>query len=307
MVHFGYYRRFLLLPFHSTLNFLPIIFVNNSTGMELLQNPNDCKISYHISMRYNASVNSHNVIGQINGTNSDKTFIVCSLYDCWWNQGTGDSAIGMSMVLAIAKYFRDNNITPKYNMKFIAFCGEEYDLRGAYYYVYNHSNENIEYVIDLNQLCFKQPYRDAPNLMLNIISNKLKTRYEVKKIVNEKEYLDSVKNVSDVNYLVMPLLGAPSNTQAFVQQNRRYRTICFLKDTGWVHHHRDGLNHTEGDTMKYFYPDDVNATGTMILNVVYGLMFKEPRWIWQGFIPFIIAITLIIIATILVWKKKESV
>lgn len=292
------------LPLFCPVRLYPIIFINRSKGHALIENKN-CSVSYHLKLRCNNSVESYNIIGQINGKHSDKTFIVCSLYDCWWNQGTGDSAIGMSMVLAVAKYFQDNNIKPKHNMKFIAFCGEEYGLRGAYYYVHNHLNENISYVIDLNQICFKQPSGNNPDLTLNIISNKIKTRNEVKEIINETDYLKSVENVSDVRYWVMPFLGAPSNTQAFVEQNRkRYETICFLKDTGWVHHHRDGLNHTEGDTMKYFYPDDVNATGTMVLNVVYGLMFKETRWIWAGFIPFIIAIAIIIIATILIWKRR---
>ena len=32
--------------------------------------------------------------------------------------------------------------------------------------------------------------------------------------------------------------------------------------------HRDGLNHTEGDVLKYFDWDDVSATGEIALNVV---------------------------------------
>lgn len=155
-------------------NALPTIHINKTLGNEIKESMenNDFYINYTLNQRYNKSTESYNVIGQINGTDSNKTVIICSLYDCWWNQGTADSAIGMAMVLAIAKYMKkldDLGIKPKCNVKFIAFGGEEYGWRGAWSYEANHSEENIKIVIDLNQLGYYQP--DRPST-LNILSSK---------------------------------------------------------------------------------------------------------------------------------------
>ena len=82
---------------------------------------------------------SCNVIGQINGTNSsDKVNIVCAHYDCWWNQGAIDEALETALVLGIAGYMKENNITPIYDTKFIAFAGEELGFRGAKDYLLKH-------------------------------------------------------------------------------------------------------------------------------------------------------------------------
>ena len=43
--------------------------------------------------------------------------------------------------------------------------------------------------------------------------------------------------------------------------------IIKIKDNGWKLHHRDGLNHTEGDVMKYYDEKDVAVTSEMILNI----------------------------------------
>lgn len=282
-----------------TSNSYPIIFINNSDGKKLLSK--DCNISYHLKMFYNDSVDSHNVIGQINGTCPDKTIIVDSLYDCWWCQGTGDSAIGMSMVLGIARclseYFEENNITPKYNIKFIAFCGEEYGFRGALYHAANLSGEKIEYVIDLNQLGFSQPQESDPELVFNVIANSPGFLGDVRQIVNREHHI----NGTDIDFWNM-WKGAPSNDYAFA---RKAHTVCFLKDTGWTHHHRDGINHTEGDSMLYYDPDDVKATAKTVLDVVYGLTFKEEKT--GSIIPFLITLVIIGVSIAVIMKKKRRI
>lgn len=139
---------------------LPLLFINGSVGRPIYENATEenesnRKISFWINQRYN-SMKSYNVIGQINGTNPNKTVLCDCLYDSWWNQGTADAAVGMGTVLAIAKYFKNHSITPKYTLKFVAFGGEEYGYLGAQHYNDTHTNENITMVIDLNQIGFSQ-------------------------------------------------------------------------------------------------------------------------------------------------------
>jgi len=288
--------RCLGIPFHK-------LFINGSEGKPIYKDPLNYTISFYLDQRYNKSIRSCNIIAQKNGTDSERTFIVCSLYDCMWTRGTADSAIGMSIVFGIAKYFADYNIKPWCNLQFIALCGEEYGGIGARHYEATH-DEKINYVIDLNQLGFWQSY-DVP-LTLHVITNKGYLKDDLKEITDRTDYEKRINNTADFHIEVNPL-GSVSNDAIFAINRPNCKTIMFLKDFGWVLHHRDGLNHSEGDVPKYMFPDDINATGEMVINVTYGLMFKKVIWEWEGFIPFIIAIVLIIIAIILIWKKKKPV
>ena len=56
----------------------------------------------------------------------------------------------MDIVMAIAKFFKEHSIIPKYNLKIIGFYGEDRGHKGAIYYAANHSKENITYLINLN-------------------------------------------------------------------------------------------------------------------------------------------------------------
>jgi len=249
---------------------VPKIYINGTLGNKILDDLEHASVDFYINQTYNESVISYNVIGQLNGTDPTKTVIVDCLYDSWWCQGTADAAIGMAMVLGVAKYFVENNIEPKYNIKFIGFCGEEAGLRGAQYYEATHSKEDILYVVDLNQICF---WQEGPRLTLNIIGNKLLFLKEIWKVVEKTNYKEITKDTADIKPLWMPT-GAPSDDQVFVKRPR-CKTVCFLKDTGWLYHHRDGLNHQEGDVLKYFDWDDVNATGQIVLNIVKYLSVEE--------------------------------
>ena len=251
--------------FLKNMNSIPIIFINGTNGNEILNDIKNTRIDFMLKQRLNTSTVSYNVIGQLNATNPENdTVIIDCLYDSWWCQGTADSAIGMSMVLAIAKYFKENNITPKYNLKFIGFGGEEHGFcAGSKYYEDFHSDEKIKYVIDLNQLGF---WQENDKLKLDIIANKLDFLKEIWDIVKQSNYGERV-NSSEKAVPILLIDGGPSNSQPFAKRGN-IKTVCFLKDSGWKLHHRDGLNHTEGDVIKYFDPEDVNVTGEIILNVV---------------------------------------
>lgn len=251
-------------------NRMPFIFINGTIGKKILEDCENTRIDFKLEQRLNTSVISYNVIGQLNATDSDSaTIIIDCLYDSWWCQGTADAAIGMAMVMGIAKYFCDNNIKPKYNLKFIGFSGEEHGFcAGSNYYENIHSDENIKYVIDLNQLGF---WQKNDELTLNIICNKIGFLSEIWKIVKQANYGERV-NSSDKAMPIWVKNGGPSNSGPFATNRRDCKTVCFLKDGGWKFHHRDGLNHTEGDVLKYFDPEDVNVTGEIILNVVKYLV-----------------------------------
>jgi hypothetical protein len=69
-------------------------------------------------------VKSWNVIGKIPGKTS-KIAIINDFYDDWWNQATFDEAVGVGLILGIAKYINENNIKPELTLKFITWGGHE--------------------------------------------------------------------------------------------------------------------------------------------------------------------------------------
>jgi len=245
-------------------NHIPFININGSDGKYILDNIDDVTVDFKLKQQYNTSVVSYNVIGQLNGTDPSKTIILNGFYDSWWCQGTADSAIGMSIVLAIAKYFKENNITPKYNIKFIGFSGEENGgCAGAFSYESVHHDENIPYVLDLNQLGFDQ---GEPKLTLDIFGNNRNFLNEIYKVAEKTDYENRVDSSKGLKKVFLKE-GGPSNAQAFAKGRTDCNTAVFIKVTSWKYHHRDGVNHKEGDVLKYFDPIDVAVTGELILNI----------------------------------------
>lgn len=258
---------------------LPVIYITKQDweSMEDYIGTDNCLIDFTLNQAYVQPVESYNVIGQINGVVDDsKTVIIGCLYDSWWNQGTADAAIGVGILLAIAKYFDDKEIEPKYNVKFVAYGGEEYGLKGAYYHEVTHRGENptIVTVIDLNQLGFKQL---TPRERLTVISNSENLNDTVSGITGRTDYASRTGDTADFETITTDVWDPPSDYFPFytaVENGNRTAcdTICFIKENRsrgarWVLHHRSGLEHTEGDSMKYYDPIDVSVTGEMIWNV----------------------------------------
>ncbi|MCK5261348.1 MAG: M28 family peptidase [Thermoplasmatales archaeon] len=263
----------------SLSNYLPTVYTNGTVGNKILNDIENHSIDLYLKQRYNTSVISYNVIGQLNGTDTTKTVILSSLYDSWWCQGTADSAIGMGIVLAIAKYYNDNNITPKYTMKFIAFSGEEYNMKGAKYYEELHCNESIIYMIDLNQVGFTQL---EPRPTLNIVSNKLKFLNEIWEVSKRSNYVERTGNTTDIKKIWWPSGTIPSNPLPFGINRKNCKAVSFFKDGYWVLHHRDGpdeygMKHMEGDVLKYFNWTDVSVTGELILNITKHLTLESNK------------------------------
>jgi hypothetical protein len=252
----------------------PILFITGKDGKPLYNSipdgqPSSTKVSYWVNETFNKTVISANVVGQINGTDPSKIVLISCLYDCMWNQGTSDSAIGMGTVLAIAKYFKNHHIKPKYTLKFVAFAGEEKGGIGAQYYNDIHTpknlntTENITTIIDLNQLGFNKTGSLPQTFYVN--TNKMLLIPTLKYITDDTNY----RNRSETPFLHIDWSynGGPSDCSLLVQGDYSRTSILFVKDMNWTLHHRAGKNNTKGDTMEYYDSADVSATMNMIWNV----------------------------------------
>jgi hypothetical protein len=248
-------------------NSLPVAFITGNDGHDILNNLSTSTINLSVNQHLNTSVESYNVIGTLPGTDTSKTILISCLYDGWWNQATADSAIGMGMVLAIAKYFIDNHITPQYTLKFAAFAGEEITMGGAKYFDVT-CNDTIIANIDLNQLGFTQ---NTPRISLDIISNHPLFLNHVMKIFQRTDYVNRTGNTTDITPIYYLTGSLPSDASEFAMTRPLCKTLVVLKDGGWLLHHRDGQNHMAGDALSYFNWTDTQVTTEMLVNLTLDL------------------------------------
>jgi hypothetical protein len=265
-------------------NSLPVIFITGNDGDQMRANFTGSTIDFSLTQRLNTSVISYNVVGELKGRDTTKSVVVSCLYDGWWNQATGDSAIGMAMVLGIAKYFVQEGITPDYSIKFIAFGGEEYNGLGAEYYVAMHKNESIVAVIDLNQLGFTQV---TPRLTLDFVANKAPFLKKVWDVVQRTSYTERTGNVTDIRPIWWPSGNIPGNSYVFAKQIPGCNAMSIFKDGGWTMHHRDGLNHTAGDVLSYFDWNDTLVTTEIITNITLAFAMSNQNAQGISLIPYL--------------------
>jgi len=253
---------------------LPIFSVNENTGSSLRQNPDITVTGFidqnvRVQTKNTPGVISHNVVAYRNISNSPNNGIVVlsNRIDNWWNQGPGDSGVGGAILLGIAKYFKDNNIIPKYNLTYLFTTGEEYGMRGAQHFIDTHPKGTgfgeYNYItwIGFDQLGFNLT---APG---NKLSTQIRTNVDMKPIIgaisNDTNYQERTDNFYDFNVLERHGGG----TEDYVWKNNAGTTIQFGKENGWDGWHRAGNNYHDGDSLANIDFNDVNVTSELAWNV----------------------------------------
>lgn len=83
-----------------------------------------------------------NVIGQLNGTNTDETLIIGNHRDTWMIGGNGDPNSGSAIMVELTKAFKkliDSGWVPKRNIVLASWDAEEYGLVGSVEWVEDHA------------------------------------------------------------------------------------------------------------------------------------------------------------------------
>lgn len=100
------------------------------------------KVVVNVKNKFFDKYQSQNVIGYIEGENTDSLVVLIAHYDHLGKMGSeaifpgaNDNASGIAMLLSLAKYYKIKK--PKYTTAFIAFGGEELGLLGAKHFVEN--------------------------------------------------------------------------------------------------------------------------------------------------------------------------
>ena len=262
----------------------PTICVNNSVGKFLRDNCENKTLTGYITQEYlEEKQNAPGAIGEniygnitIDKSPGNAIAIISNRYDGMFGATSGDSAVGTSIVLGLAKFFQDHpSVKPKYNLTFLFTTAEEYGFHGARYHCDNHSEQNIKYWLIHDQLGFNQEdcklcleYNDTHNPIPNF--DKI-----LDEIIKDSGYPEDkiIKNTG-TNL-------SSGSEQGTVDQSDLNCTSLHLgkdQDRRWDHWHRTGNNYTEGDSMKNIDRDDVNATARLSLGLVKYFMINPDCW-----------------------------
>jgi len=253
----------------------PVFTVNNSVGGFLATHHETSTVSGYSNqthLRENA-LNpvggiGYNVMGNLTIEKSpgDAIAIVSNRYDGMWGQTPGDSGVGTAIVLGIAKYFKDESITPKYNLTFLFTTAEEYGLRGMKYFNDSHENYNIKYWFILDQLAFNQ--QDcALCLHTNCSADQNKAtinRAIVQAIVNDTNY----RTRTGYDNITTADCGRGSEQKITNYGNRE--DFCLVKDQDyrWDNWHRTGADFIKGDCLDNTDRNDVNVTTELFWRIL---------------------------------------
>ena len=135
-----------------------------------------------------------NLIAKVEGKKHDSCYVFTAHYDHLGNlgkrvyyAGANDNASGTAAIVTLAAYYAQNR--PEYDMYFIAFSGEDANLRGSEYYAKNPlvPLEQIKYLFNLDMIGDNNPVQYCE------VSDEGMRGYELFERINaEKHYFKSL-------------------------------------------------------------------------------------------------------------------
>ncbi len=286
------------IPYWLDVYWVPMLSVNASVAKWLRDNIDAATVSGFIDQDLyeqtedHPGVISNNVVAYRNISHSpdDKIVVLSNRIDGWFSEAPGDSGVGGAILLGIAKYFKDNDITPKYNLTFLFTTGEEYGMRGAQHFVDTHPNGtdageyNYIHWIGFDQLGFDliDPLSQS-KLQTEIKTTNVTMKNLISTIASQTNYEERTENKYDFNVAIRSGGGA----EDFVWKNNCSNTILFDKDRGWDGWHRAGNNYADGDSLSHIDRDDVNVTFELAWNVTKYFTVNPDCWFSNvTFTPF---------------------
>ena len=121
-------------------------------------------IHLDIDNRFLAHYESDNIIAHVKGRQSDSCFVFTAHYDHLGNlgadvfyPGANDNASGTAAIITLAEYYAHHR--PQYDMWFVAFSGEDANLRGSTFFAEHPTMplEQIKYLINIDMIGDNNP------------------------------------------------------------------------------------------------------------------------------------------------------
>ena len=193
--------------------------------------PKDAKtIKLDIENEFLENYECFNVIGKVEGKRHDSCYVFTAHYDHLgvlgkktYYPGAHDNASGTAAIVTLAAHYAKNQ--PEYDMYFLAFSGEDANLRGSEWYAKNPlvPLTQIKYLFNLDMIADNNPVQYCE------VSNEGEKGFELmEKINGEKGYFKSLHRGE---------LAANSDHWPFAERNV---PCIFLENEG-------------GDAFKYYH------------------------------------------------------
>lgn len=196
-----------------------------------------------------------NVIAKVEGKRHDKHYVFTAHYDHLgklgkktFYAGAHDNASGTAAIVTLAAYYAKNQ--PEYDMYFIAFSGEDANLRGSEWYANNPIAplNQIKYLINLDMIGDNNPMQYCE------VSNEGMNGFELmEKINGEKNYFKKLDRHE---------LDGNSDHYPFAQRN--VPCIFFMNEDGDAFKYY----HTIYDTWKNAIFDNFEPTVKLIVDFI---------------------------------------
>ena len=184
---------------------------------------------------------TENVIAKVNGKRHDACYVFTAHYDHLGNlgrkvyyPGANDNASGTAAIITLAKYYAENQ--PEYDMYFIAFSGEDANLRGSTWFAEHPivPLDQIRYLFNLDMIGDDNPVQYCE------VSDAGMAKYTLFEQVNRDQGLFKALNRGDLaansDHYPFAVRGVPciflenqegSAFPYYHTPNDNMKTICF--------------------------------------------------------------------------------
>lgn len=196
-----------------------------------------------------------NVIAKVEGKRHDKCYVFTAHYDHLgklgkktFYAGAHDNASGTAAIVTLAAHYAKNK--PEYDMYFIAFSGEDANLRGSEWYANNPivPLSQIKYLFNLDMIADNNPMQYCE------VSNEGMKGFELMERINgEKQYFTKLDRAE---------LAGNSDHYPFAQRN--VPCIFFMNEGGDAFKYY----HTIYDTWKNAIFDNYEPTVRLIMDFI---------------------------------------
>ena len=114
----------------------------------ILDRKNAVRVKLEIGSRPDGRYTSHNVIGEITGSETPEEVVVVGGHLDSWDLGTGavDDGAGVALTMAAAKLIADSGNRPRRTIRVILFANEEQGLNGAIEYAKVHQTDLTQHI-----------------------------------------------------------------------------------------------------------------------------------------------------------------
>lgn len=218
--------------------------------------PKDAKVvKLDIENEFLDDYECFNVIAKVEGKKHDKCYIFTAHYDHLgklgkrvYYPGAHDNASGTAAIITLAAHYAENR--PEYDMYFIAFSGEDANLRGSVWYAEHPivPLEQIKYLINLDMIADNNPKLYCE------VSNEGMDGYNLFENINtEKGYFEKLHNA--------PLAD---NSDHYPFAERGVPCIFFMNEDGDAFKYY----HTVYDTWENFILCNIEPTLNLIKDFI---------------------------------------